>query len=379
MLWLYVILGLAAFASAAEGLLRGARTDPEGRPAATFAHSVAVILVAVAWFAQHLRPAGWAAMLGGVLIEAWVRVELRRRAPRGEAGHPPAATISLGEVTVLSGEAFSPADAPPVAPAAPPRPDLVVRCIALLASPSNVGPEVLLAALRRSGERDAALESGADVGRSLRIGSLRLELRPDSQPLALRLLRAAAAQSWDWPEAGRVAEAHAAQMEFSLRAHSDTPPAEIVRRHLQAAAALGEFARVLALCWPEAPRLMRPPQAAAPGDVEVDATRSCVAFRDARRAGPAPGSECHLCDSVGLHAFGLPDVEIETPGPPPPETTRRLYELVARIFRGGANVDVAALLTSAQSTTWQLRPGRATVPPDREVLQLIARQPEPPS
>ena len=180
-------------------------------------------------------------------------------------------------------------------------------------------------------------------------------------------------QTWDWPEAAESVGGHVAHVVVTTRAAANTSPALIVRLHHLAHAALSEFAPVLAVLWPEAGRLV---PAASLADLcsrldDPDAlTSSCVNYR----VFPLEGSDAgwFVADSVGLHAFGLPDVQVVTEGQPGEAVSAVVYELAGRFFSQGCSVKENDLLTVADGDQWQATRARARFGPDRDVLDVSA-------
>ena len=78
----------------------------------------------------------------------------------------------------------------------------------------------------------------------------------------------------------------------------------------------------------------------------------------------------YVSDSVGLHAFGLPDVQIATETEPDETVSVALYRLVERFFCKGCEEQDGSEIDLADGGRWRVTRCRAVFPPDREVIEL---------
>ncbi|MFQ5425204.1 MAG: hypothetical protein ACE5F9_14660, partial [Phycisphaerae bacterium] len=268
-------------------------------------HAVILFLVVAAMLLSHERAGGWVALLTAVFLEL-PRWALPRALGWSHRPAPSATTTVTVTALVQTPSVSEPADAPPasapetaepandVAPpptespapveaagdppidvadaagATEPLPESIAPASAvpvgslrlftthvLLSAAWRPVPDVVLASLRRAGQRDARL-GAADAGDDaavIDVGPIRLEIVLVPDPVDRQALVDAAAQSWDWPEAADSVAGHAAHLVLTTRSPDDVPRAEVVRLHHRAQAALTEFAPALAAHWPDAGRL----------------------------------------------------------------------------------------------------------------------------
>lgn len=282
---------------------------------------------------------------------------------------------------------------------------------------------VLVKASPQKGVANALPQKGVA---SVRIGETDLILKDVSQPVDRRFLDDAAAQSWDWPDAAEVVHQHAAHVVVTSRSPARTPPAEVARLHYQAVAALGEFAAVAAVLWPSSGRLVSPANAIALRARPVQVTamgRSCLGFRvfaptegaSTRRAAaeqaaterasaarastetgaveakptegasveaaaterawaegaPAEGTAAqYVCDSIGLHLFGLPDVQIVTTTEPDEAVSAAVYQVADQVF-AASWACAADAVVEAGGARWRVSYAEARFPPHRRVIELV--------
>lgn len=392
MIWGFVILGVVVSVPALEGLFRELLG---GRPRTWRWNTLVLLLIVGAWFAGHRTFTGWATLIAAALLQAAIlrsdRKAVLAKPDAGAAvnGSPPetpdnkaAPDVPATETAVTAKppddavESVAPppkdADTPPPPPEQPTR---TYSTRVLLASPCEVAAEVFFASLRRGGLREAELLPTPDGGRTVRIqaGEITLELTREAGKTDHAELNRAASQSWDWPEAAAVAANHAASVSALTRASDRAQRAQIVHLHRRAQTALGEFAPVLAVYWPGAWRLTPPSRPAAPSggeEAEPAPTSLCVNFR----MFPPPEGEAgpFVSDSVGLHAFGLPDVEISGDREPDDAVSAVLYQVVERIFAEGCEIKNDEVLDLAELGAWRAVHGRSKFDPDRQVIELTA-------
>ena len=87
---------------------------------------------------------------------------------------------------------------------------------------------------------------------------------------------------------------------------------------------------------------------------------------------PLEGSDAgrFVADTVGLHAFGLPDIQVVTEGEPDEIVSAVVYELADRFFIAGCEIEDGDELCLAGKTNWRAERIQACFPPERVVLQL---------
>jgi len=267
-----------------------------------------------------------------------------------------------------------------------PSPIILSSCVLLRQAHELVG-SVFVASLRRVGERDAVLvEAPPQKGvasaspqkgvASVQIGETDLVLQDVYQPVERRVLDDAAAQSWDWPDAAEVVHQHAAHVVVTSRSPARTPPAEVARLHYQAVAALEEFAAVAAVLWPSSGRLVSPAGAitlrARPVQVAARG-RSCLGFRvfaPTDGASVEGTSAQYVCDSIGLHLFGLPDVQIATAAEPDEAVSAAVYDAADQVF-ATAWACPADAVVDAGGARWRVSYAEARFAPHRRVIELV--------
>jgi len=253
--------------------------------------------------------------------------------------------------------------------------------MALLELPSEVVAEVFVASLRRGGERAAELVEGGSGGNAILVRIGVVDLRVESRPGAVShaLLEYAARQSWDWPEAREAVAGHAGYVVLTSEAQAEAAPADVVRLHHQAHAALAEFAPMIAALWPGG-GILSPPSALqglrdlAGGDPSL--LTSFVSFRT------FPPEEWDgpefVSDTAGLHAIGLPDYEVATELAPDDRTSAVLYEIAGRAFASPETAGAESAIDLGELGRWRLERGRSRFPPDRDVL-VLSPSDEPPA
>ncbi len=261
--------------------------------------------------------------------------------------------------------------------------------IVLLGSAWEAAGEVFLASLRRTGQRDAELlsvppdDQGPGPARErikIRTGPMTLQLAGAPRPVGQDQIDYAAAQSWDWLEASSSVAGHRANVSLTTHSPAETPGVDIVHLHRRAHAALGEFSQVMAVLWPEAGRLV--PPAASLGSTAQSTSASagqreeggaaiagcCVNFRVLPLEEPEGG--CFVADTLGLHAFGMPDIEIVTEGEPDESVSAVMYELAERFLAAGCSIEEGDEFSLDGKTNWRAERTQARFPPQRGVLQL---------
>jgi hypothetical protein len=93
---------------------------------------------------------------------------------------------------------------------------------------------------------------------------------------------------------------------------------------------------------------------------------------------PPPNEGLVLLDSLGLAAFGLPDVQIVAADPPGEVVTTAVADLVERFFASECTLTEGSSFEMADQTTWRISLARSAFAPDRRVVQLTTAAPEAP-
>lgn len=247
-----------------------------------------------------------------------------------------------------------------------------LRTIVLIRAPWRPVAAVFHASLRRAGQRDAVLpaEQPADEAIVEDVGRVSLRLAHVSDPVDAQTIEIAAAQSSDWPDAARWASDHVAHLTLDTVAGPDTSRADVVRIHQRAHAALTDFAPVIAALWPEAGRLVpaeRLAELAAESGRATSPLESCVI----QRTLPPDGSDRGwVFDTVGLHAFGLPDVQITADNRPDAAALAALQEVADGLFCSAIVASDGCVIRLTDGSAWRVALRDAQVPPDRQVVHL---------
>ncbi|MEK6644799.1 MAG: DUF4261 domain-containing protein [Planctomycetota bacterium] len=347
MLWLFVILGVSVFTAALFGFLLTVRA----RSVQSGLHFVALFLAGAAWMMGHGIAAGWTALLVAALVElaAWFKAITHE--PRQIETQPAPAQALVAE------------------PAPAPKPTRAVISIVLLRTRWQATGDVFLASLRRSGRRDARLVASGDVIR-VEIGPVAIDMRSSSTPLRAEQIDYALSQAFDWPDAASRIKTHAGHITITTHTADDVTRFEIIRQHVQAQLALAEFAPITAVLWPDAGRLIQP------GEVQplllpgADLTSACISFRT------FPQEDGRVvCDTAGLCAFGLPDLQLTTDGEPGDPVATLLYDLAGELLADGCNLEDGERLSGRFKADYVIHIARSIHPPSRQVLDL--RPPEP--
>ncbi len=243
----------------------------------------------------------------------------------------------------------------------------------LLESPSKVVAEVFVASLRRGGERSAEwIKAGSRGGAiHVRVGEIDLHVENCSGAVSRSLLEYATNQSWDWPEAAEAVAGHTSHIILTSDAGTKVPPADTVRLHHQAHAALAEFAPMIAALWPNGGILSPPSSLQALRDLASDDPALLSSFVSFRTFPPEEwdGDE-FISDTAGLHAMGLPDYEVATSSEPDDQTSTLLYEMADLAFKSPNTPGTQTEINLGDLGRWRIEQGRSRFPPERDVLVL---------
>lgn len=253
---------------------------------------------------------------------------------------------------------------------------LSLRTEVLFSDECRIPLSVFVASLRRSGRRDASAddETGEEP-MCIRIGDAVLEYQIESGSRESSAIEETLVH-FDHPaEFGDRVRNHAARVVLTSRYDYGTPRDSIVRLHHFAHAALTEFAPVMAAFWPDA-RMLTPVEQLA-GLLEYSRSpvhamwRTCAHIRGFALAGENEGML--LFDSVGLHAFGLPDVQVIAPSVNE-AAARSAVDLIAeRIFQSGCDLPHGTEYTASDGLVWRVNYTRSAFVPDREVVQMALK------
>lgn len=340
MLWLFVIVGIVGLASAMHGAIAFRPRGPS-----TLVALAAIALFAAAWWLGHESAAGWIVLSAGIIAEAIRRFGLARElklaaaAPMGSGG---AQSVDAAPIIESCRPEVSPEPTPPAAMEPPPPP---LTCTALLASPYRFSADVLLASLRRAGQRGAQLTRSGEGGGVIQIDGVTLTAEYQAAPLPRDTIEEAAGQSWDWPEALDAAASHVSCIRFTAqvpayrRAVGDhgTSREDAIRALCRAQRALAEFAPLVTVLWNGGGRLTPPTALAGLIDAQ-DAFRlaaaTCVNFRTFPPEEKADAA-AFVSDTLGLDALDLADVQLATDKAPDDAVSAAIFALARRQFETG--------------------------------------------
>lgn len=172
-------------------------------------------------------------------------------------------------------------------------------------------------------------------------------------------LAASLRQSWTWPDAGEVASRCRASLSLADFYGSGLHRRIRLALFHGAASALLELLPVRAIQW------MPSQQVIAPG-AYLEQLRTGEGLRgsaiNVRRFRLGQGSLEQVLDTVGLGAFGLPDLEVRLQGGDVPATREWLFAQATELFETGA-------LSGASEER------ASTAPPTRTVLGMEAPRP----
>lgn len=184
-------------------------------------------------------------------------------------------------------------------------------------------------------------------------------------------LAAALRQSWTWPDAGEVA----AHCRASLTV-SDFYGAGIDRR-IRLALFHGAVSAMLETLPVRAVQWLPSQQVVAPGDYLARLTSgeglvgSAINVR--RFKVPTAGGTAQLFDTVGMGAFGLPDLQLRFEGLESEIAAQWLYAQATALFEEGDHFLTRGELKSTDgSELWGFRQESASAAPSRRVLDIGA-------
>jgi hypothetical protein len=131
---------------------------------------------------------------------------------------------------------------------------------------------------------------------------------------------------------------------------------------------MAEFAPLVAVVWPDAGRMVPPASLRIRAESEPDPTDTCISFRTFALEGAEAGRT--LCDTAGLHGFGLPDVQVVVEGDPGEGVSAVLYRIARAFFADGCELEEGGEIASAGSEKWRVQFAEARFPPNRRVITL---------
>jgi hypothetical protein len=192
-----------------------------------------------------------------------------------------------------------------------------------------------------------------------------------SAPLEQRdALHAAAAQTWDWPEAEDAAAAAAwSVFVMSMLSWSWLHRSTRLRLlHAGVEASLDQL-EPLALHWPTAERLVSPAAYRRVRAEEADRLYPAANVRMFTIKGGRPGET--LMDTVGLAPLGLPDLQLTFSQLEPNDVAGRLADLALYLFTEGDVIESGHTTEGVPpGSRWVCRRTPALAPPEREAIEL---------
>ncbi len=266
--------------------------------------------------------------------------------------------------------------APSSAPIEENLPKLCIKSEVFFTRECGISPSVFVASLRRGGRRDAtADELDPSAEPRVRVGPVALDYRLEQSPRDSLLIEETLTHFEHPAEFAERVRHHAAHVTLSARHDIDTPRDQVVRILHHAHAALAEFAPVAAAFWPDA-RMLTPTEqlaglldyARSPGQ---SMWRSCTHIRGFALSGENEGML--LFDSVGLLAFGLPDVQVIAPSAHEAAARKTIDLITERIFTSGCDMPHGTEYAASDGLTWRVNYTRSAFVPDREVVQLALK------
>jgi hypothetical protein len=216
---------------------------------------------------------------------------------------------------------------------------------------------------------DPAREGGQPVGCAIERGD---------GPLDDDAIARALAQSRDWREAGNAAHSHEARLVVSDRRAAGLGYKNRLRIFQDVVAAVSACATPCAILWRASGKLVNPlalTRAPKPGE-KRDLLQSAVAVR---RLPPPSGGAKMAIDTLGLHAFGLPDLECVVRLEDPAKVESFLLSIARYVFDLGDVLPDGKVVKGATGDRYILKRTRASAVPSREVLALRPASDVPPT
>ncbi len=188
-------------------------------------------------------------------------------------------------------------------------------------------------------------------------------------------LAACLRQSWTWPDAGEVAAHCRASLTLS-----DFYGAGVDRRIRLAVfhgalSTLLEVLPVRAVQWLPSQQVVEPSSYRSSLAAGEGLRGSAVNVRRFRTQGD-DGSIVQVMDTMGMHAFGLPDLQARFSGLDVAAVEQWLYGQAGRLFDEGERFVFQQGVPGPEGgEPWRFRPADASAPPERKVLDFIRGDP----
>ncbi|MGE0435028.1 MAG: DUF4261 domain-containing protein [Planctomycetota bacterium] len=187
-------------------------------------------------------------------------------------------------------------------------------------------------------------------------------------------LRHAVSQTWDWPDAGAVVNRHTACVTLVVVAPPGLPRPALLEVAAGGVRALLDCLPVTAIHWLPAQRVIEPApwRDAADNGAVLDA--GAINVRLFHLEGGRPDET--VMDTMGLAAFGLPDLQCHFVRLDPNAVGQLLYDYAAYVFHNGPVIGDGDSLQGVpardgSATRWVCRHEPSLINPTRAVLDLI--------
>ncbi len=179
----------------------------------------------------------------------------------------------------------------------------------------------------------------------------------------------AVAQAWNWPGAREAVDRSRAWLTVADRSAGNLPRASRLRLLHGAVASVMELVPVTALHWLSSDRLVDP---AAYFEMTSDLLRFVGASINARLFGvDSPRSGEAVMDTLGLGAFGLPDLQIHYRSLDHNRLAAWIYNLAAFTFEKGDVLENGSTVPGLEpESAWKCRREWSLVAPKREVVDV---------
>jgi hypothetical protein len=260
---------------------------------------------------------------------------------------------------------------------APPQTLMTELCFA---TAPTLDAEQILAAIRRV-RPDADLVPDEQGGGAVVIAYRELRnIYPDTRSaMLLNAITAPVAESpdhvrdlrytRDWAQAARaLGESRYAVLVADLLGR-DVPPTVRMEAYQAALAAVVEAAAPLATWWPGSQQAVRPDQAVA------DPLRALVNVRLHTEPGGEEGEEIAVMDTLGLYAFGLPDLQCRFRYLDRGLMANLLRNAADFLFRGGKFGLDRPMRGFTEEQRWPVLPASTIIGPERPTLTLDPGEP----
>ncbi len=245
--------------------------------------------------------------------------------------------------------------------------------VVLLERTTTMSGEVFLASLRRSGQRDAKLTEPSEHDSAIRVKAdrIRLDICSFAEPWQ------AADESFMPPDTDPDAplQTHKAFTSITSVFESTIARDDIIRLHHRAHAALAEFAPAIAAVWPAAGRVVTAAELESlrsqANDASEPMAKTCTRLRSFDLDGPAAGMV--LCDTLGLTALGLPDIQLIVEKASDDAIQQIARDLADRFLESGCDLENGSEFILADDRTCRITHTWSAFSPDREAIQFVAK------